>query len=692
MPTIKAANKSAEPDLPPYPPATEAGTDDGTETQAEQSSSNPTAQESKQNSTNIEAQKSAALQAHEEPPQPIDRAKLIKQRKIYETAYRALHKGQRKTYRRLMASLEGYPLAPYLRYYEIRRYISGLDTKSVKEFISANPDLAVIPHLNAAWAKQLAQRSSWKEYLEFYQPTGNTHLDCYHLWAQYQQGDETALAEVEPLWLVGKSQPSACDPLFQAWRASKYFNQEFTWQRFELAMNKGKLGLARYLSNSLSGEDATLAQEWIRLYRNPNRLANTKRYLGKSAKNQTVVLNGLIRLIRKDPEKAIELWVVYESILTFSDQQQQDFAQALATTLALRFHPAAAEWLAEANPYGRDAKLNDLAIRVALRNLDWNQVIILVQQLPDLDRTEEKVQYWYARAIKEHSVSKAQILEAESVLQNLAGQPNYYGFLAREIVQLPFQFTPIAKSVNDQELWQIENLPGIQRAREFFLLERPASARREWAAAIRKFSDRERIVASKLAEQWGWHDQAIRTVAKTSLSQHLDLRYPRAFQEPVNYFAKHNGLSNDWVYAIARQESLFTPDARSPVGALGMMQLMPNTAKAVAKQIGVNYRGKRDLLQPEKNIRLGTSYMRQLLSQFDENIVLATAAYNAGPHRVERWLPKEINLPADVWIETIPFKETRHYVKKVLTNRVIYKYQLGRTPELATSIRPIFSL
>lgn len=632
---------------------------------------------------------------------PMERAELIKQRKIYQSAHTALKKGQRKTFRRQYKQLTTYPLKPYLRYYEIRRYLSSMDTQTISKFIDQNSDLAVIPHLKVAWLKQLATQNHWQEYLDFYQSSNyqrskfkissNTELQCLHIWAQVKTGNKAALAEAKPLWLKGKSQPSVCDPLFDAWKTSGHFEREYIWQRFELAMEKQKLGLATYLSNSFSGKNAAVAQEWLRLHRNPRRLSNTKRYLTDTEKSNASVIHGLVRLVSKSPEEAIALWATYESALSFTEPQQQKFSQALATILALRFHPAAAEWLIEANPVGNVTKLNHLAIRVALRGLHWNEVIILIQQLPKNERLESQWQYWYARALKELDISPSQNVEANLIFLQLAQSTAYYGFLSKEQSQLPFQFNPAPSNVSDGDLRQLESLPQVQRAREFYLLARPSDARREWAAAVSSLTDSQRLVAATLASQWGWHNQSIRSVAKTSLHHHINLRYPRAFQESVNYYAKSNELSNDWVYAIARQESLFTPDARSSAGALGMMQLLPSTAKLVARQIGAHYQGKKDLLQPKKNIRLGTSYMRQLLTRFNENTVLATAAYNAGPHRVKRWLPENSDLPADVWIETIPFSETRHYVKKVLTNRVIYKYQLGRKPELATSIPTIYS-
>jgi len=621
----------------------------------------------------------------------MERAELIKQRKIYQSAHSALKKGQRKTFRRHYKKLTAYPLKPYLRYYEIRRYLSSQNTQTVNEFIDQHNDLAVTPFLRVAWLKKLAKQGRWQEYLDFYQPSKSAELQCHYIWAQYKTGTPSVLEQAKPLWVIGKSQPSACDPLFDAWKTSSYFDRDYIWQRFELAMGKRKLSLATYLSNSFSGQEAKLAQEWLRVHRNPRRLASTQRYLADSEKSKQVVLNGLIRLINKSPEEAIALWAVYESALTFSEAQQQQFSQAIATILTLRFLPNASEWLTEANPVGANSTLNQLAIRVALRELRWNEVILLIQQLPKQERLEARWQYWYARALKQLDISDSQNTEANLIFLQLAQATNYYGFLAKEQLQQPFQFNPPKAFVSNHDLKQLERIPAVQRAREFYLLGRPADARREWAGALSKLTDAQRLVAATLASQRGWHNQAIRSMARTSLHHHLELRYPRAFQESVNYFAKSNELPNDWVYAISRQESLFTPDARSPAGALGLMQLLPSTAKLVARRIGANYRGKQDLLLPEKNIRLGTSYMRQLLTRFNENTVLATAAYNAGPHRVKRWLPEDHDLPADVWIETIPFKETRHYVKKVLTNRVIYKYQLGREPELASSIPTIFS-
>ncbi|MBV1874524.1 MAG: transglycosylase SLT domain-containing protein, partial [Gammaproteobacteria bacterium] len=189
---------------------------------------------------------------------------------------------------------------------------------------------------------------------------------------------------------------------------------------------------------------------------------------------------------------------------------------------------------------------------------------------------------------------------------------------------------------------------------------------------IIQLNARQRLIAAGIATDWGWTSQSIQAISTTDNLHYLSLRYPRGYQKEISSHANSNNIDQEFVFALVRQESLFRPDAYSPAGAIGMMQLLPATAKEVAKSFNIPYEGKHELLQADKNIQLGTSYLKQLLSTFDNNKVFATAAYNAGPHRVVKWIP-ETPLPADVWIETIPFKETRNYVKHILSSEEIYR-------------------
>jgi soluble lytic murein transglycosylase len=218
--------------------------------------------------------------------------------------------------------------------------------------------------------------------------------------------------------------------------------------------------------------------------------------------------------------------------------------------------------------------------------------------------------------------------------------------------------------------------PGLQRARELFKLNRPMSARREWNFALKEADPEALRAAARLAQSWEWPSQSIITLAKLRYWNDLELRFPLTHQKTITGQAAGHGLDRAWVFAILRQESAFISDAKSSAGARGLMQLMPKTAKQVAKELKHTPLKLEDLFKPDLNIRLGTGYLNKIYRQLQENPVLATAAYNAGPHRVKSWLPDQPQA-TDIWIETIPFHETREYLKRVLAYTVIYNYRLG---------------
>ncbi len=270
--------------------------------------------------------------------------------------------------------------------------------------------------------------------------------------------------------------------------------------------------------------------------------------------------------------------------------------------------------------------------------------------------------------------------EAEKILASLSKERSYYGFMAADRLGYNFNFLHETLPISQIQINQTASLPGLVRARELLALDRTLEARREWNLALEDKSSDEQKVAAKLATEWNWPSQTILTLAKIRAWNDLELRFPLNYRQQVDRQAKDHGLESAWIYAIVRQESAFSIDARSQAGAIGLMQLMPSTAKEVASKVKNQSFKTNDLFQPEINIELGASYLKQIYRQLQENPILATAAYNAGPSRVIKWLPEEPQA-TDVWIETVPFSETREYLKRVLAYTLIYNHRLGNNPE-----------
>jgi soluble lytic murein transglycosylase len=319
-----------------------------------------------------------------------------------------------------------------------------------------------------------------------------------------------------------------------------------------------------------------------------------------------------------------------------------------------------------------DPKFNEKMLQVALRTNDWKLVLDTVENLTVKEQKQEHWLYWHARALSELGRRE----EANKLLVELSKERSYYGFMAADHLGQGFSFLHQSLPVEQSLIEQTAALPGLRRARELLALERTLEARREWNLALQDRSPAELKAAARLAQEWDWPSQVILTLAKIRYWNDLELRFPLNHRQQVDRQAKDHGLDSAWIYAIVRQESAFSVDARSSAGAIGLMQLMPRTAKEVATKTAYRSFEVNDLLQPEVNIELGAAYLNQIYRRLQENPVLATAAYNAGPSRVMGWLPDQ-PLATDVWIETVPFRETREYLKRVLAYTVIYNHRLG---------------
>jgi len=606
---------------------------------------------------------------------------LEAQRTLFQDAERALSSGQLSKYRRLKASLKDYPLLPYLEYQELSRRLSRLKNAEVAGFLNAQPGTPLAKRLRGKWLDRLARQGRWQDFLEFYSHNDNTKRTCRYLHARIKTGNpEMALQQVEPLWLHGRSQPKACDPVFDAWRNAGMLTKELAWARIELAMDKRQLRLARYLGRFIPKEEQPWLDSWLAVYQNPKLILQQKHFREEHPHRGKILLYGVKRLARRDGFAALTSWNILNERYRFELSQQQEAERTLAFALMRDKYPGTLAFLSQIQPAPGDTRLLEGRIRAGLKRHDWDKVLQWIEALPESMRTSETWTYWQARAL----AALGQQTEAEALYQELAMERTYYGFLAADRLGGDYHLEHIPLEIEDEALEQrIAALPGIERAREFYALGRLVSARREWEAAIRNMDEAHLEAASKLAYSWGWLDRSIFSLARAGYWDDLEMRFPLKHRKHVENHAGNQNLEIAWVFAVVRQESAFIADARSGAGALGLMQLMPRTARQVAKRLRKNRpKGSvtRFLMQPSTNIRLGTTYLRQVLSELHDHPVLATAAYNAGPHRVKRWLPEQ-ETSADIWVETVPFRETRTYLRRVLSYTVIYEQRLGLKPK-----------
>lgn len=615
------------------------------------------------------------------------------QRQDYLKAERMLANRQFTSFKKQLSRIEDYPLTPYLVYEELHRRLHLRPYDEVDAFLDAQAGSYLGDQLARHWLLTLAEQKRWHEYRSYYRsladsvsrvPGRYTELDCQYLWSRISTGDDSAYGEVASLWNVGRSQPNDCDPLFEAWIDAGYLTPEIAWQRFSKAMDANNRRLARYLASIMPDAEQKRALLYQDVHNNPALLKNYQRFSDNDPRTQAIILHGIRRYARRDPLQALTHWEKYDASHLFAEQQRQATQEVLLSQLMRRGHRDKVEQMMRQSPSLANANLAGRLARTALRQQDWQKLYDTLQLLPEQEQQSERWLYWRARALEQLDITDPDYPAPEQIYLGLSLTRTFYGFMAADI--LDTDYTLLNRPV-DAPLSAVEQLarqPAVQRAGEFLMLGRLYQARREWFYITRELPPPQVMAAGKLAEQWGWHRQSIQAMINIRHWDDLQLRFPLAYMNEMETAARKTRIDQTYLMAIARQESAFSPDARSSAGARGLMQLMPSTARLTARKIGVPYHYK-DLIVPANNIQLGSSYLNMMLEEFGGNRVLATAAYNAGPHRVKRWLRNyDKPVPYDVWIETIPFSETRSYVQNVMAFSVIYSHRLGREAPLLT--------
>jgi len=602
-------------------------------------------------------------------------APLNEQREQFLKARKALQNQQLGRYRELAEQLRDYPLYPYLQYAELRTRLATASEQEVTRFLKTHADLPLGTLLQRAWLNSLARQQRWKLFLKHYRMPQPVELQCYALQARLQTGDRQGIEkDILPLWLVGKSQPDPCDPVFEYLYASDYLSDELVWQRIRLAMKNNRTSLAGYLARRLPDSGEQWVALWRQAHSNPSATLRNPRLEDDTPLTREIILHALRRLARFDPVQAREKWQVIGAGYDFDDAQRGAFERYIALLAAQSHEPAAQDWLEALPQQVQDQRIREWLIRSAIRNRDWGAVLEHIRALPATERNADEWRYWRAHALEKTE----QRLPAMNQYAFLARERSYHGFLAADYLSWPYEMGHTALEYDPPELEELRQRPGLVRAHELYLADLLSDARREWAHATRDMSNTELKLAAVLASQWGWNDRAILTIARTGDYADLKLRFPLEYADRVRLHAENSGLDPGYVFAVIRQESAFNRQARSPAGARGLMQLMPATGKLTARSNRISYHGTSQLYDTDKNIQLGTSYLRQVMDRFDNNPVLAAASYNAGPHRVQRWLPDTGPQSAPSWIANIPYSETRQYVQRILAYSAIYDWRMER--------------
>ncbi len=614
---------------------------------------------------------------------------LPRMRADFIAAEQALHEGAISRFRQLQGELANYPLAPYLQYEYLTTRLSRLPANKIHAFISEQRGAPLADRLQYAWISRLARQGRWTQLIDSYIPGSSITQNCYYRQALLKTGAmEAAFADLEKIWVVGFSQPRACDPVFSAWHKQGHITPQLAWQRFTLAMGKNNTRLARYLTRFLPDEEQGWANLWLSVHRNPIQIESLSPFTTPHPMRNKILTHGLKRLTRQDPLQAMDTWDnILKERYPFSKEESAIMERDLALALAVRGLPEALARLAELEDHTVDDSIREWRVRAALAEQNWYAVLAWIHQLKPEQQTSTRWNYWKARALEALGLTE----QAAVIYRTLAPRRSYYGLLSSLRSGQTIRIHQKALEIRRDDHRILERHPGILRARELFFLGRIVEARREWYYATRHMAEWQLEGAAKLAQTWGWHDRAIITMARTQQRDDLDLRFPLLHYDEVISLANRNGIDPAFAFAIIRQESAFTPDARSHAGALGLMQLLPRTARQVARRMDVKLSHNRELLDIDTNLRLGMAHLRDMLSSYNNNKLLAAAAYNAGRYRVNRWISKEAITPADIWAETIPFRETRNYIQNVMLFSAIYEQKLGGDPPrlIQNSMHPV---
>ena len=608
--------------------------------------------------------------------------KLTLMRAVYLEAEAALdRRAASKAIKHFISRLDDYPLTVYLQHRLLERNFERTSSDAVEEFLSSHADFPLAGRLRAQLIERYQKQKAWRRLVTVYNSDAGTKARCYWLQARLTLGETaTDIEDIAKVWLSARSRPSACDPVLAAWISTGGLTDELAWDRMALAIRAGQAGLAKYLRRYLSPKDGALSALWLRTRRTPIAILEVSNMAISPQRRDAVILYALSREARRKNGRPDRLLAKIEqrtkgSGMTLSGPTMALAARTIGMDYARAHDPAATTWLARVTPAQMDEDARGWLALSAARHGDWPLALRALKGFAQTPKARDpRWMYWTARALR----ATGQDTAAERLYAELAKERGYYSFLAADQLGSKYQFNDQVVTPAESEIARLERMPGLRRAKEFFTLERTVAARREWNYALRDTSPQVRSVAAKLAQNWTWQSQAVLTAGRSAHRDDLQQRFPLAYRATLLRETKKRGVDLSWAYAVIRQESAFMADIGSSAGALGLMQLMPRTGRAVAKSIGRPRPSRSALLDPDRNIELGTAYLSQLLKQF-RHPVLVTASYNAGGSRARRWQPRARALAADIWIDTVPFTETRGYLKRVLSYTMVYDYRLGKT-------------
>lgn len=595
----------------------------------------------------------------------------------YQEAKELLKGKDLEQYKKVREKLDEYPLAPYLDYRELRMDLSSKTPDDIRLFRHDNRTLSIGNSLDYQYLVILGLNERWADFIDYFpKEPSSKNLQCYYYQAKNELGDKNlAWKGAEKLWLTGSSVTYECDDLFKAWSDEGKLTDDLIIDRMLLVYKARNNSLFSYLEKMLSSEKAKKqAKDIVELFNDPDLLAEFSKTNKATDFTKQLTLISIEREARKNPEKAIEMLPQLVKKQKFSSIEQIAIKKRIVSTIMSTNSESLAAWRdgeLELNP---EDSFVERRIRVAIRAADWNDVDKWIGYLSPESKASLRWQFWKARIESENGEQD----KADARLQKLLGQRNFYSVAAASILGEPIQY-PMDIAPKNIKPVKVKYKVELARIKELIAIDEIPTAKSEWEYLLNRASKKEVKEFASYAAQHRWHHFTVLATIEGRMWGYLSLRFPIAHQWWFGHYSKELGLDKITLMSLSRQESGLYAEAQSPVGARGLMQIMPATAKYTAKKIDYDrYEGVSSLNDVDVNIHIGSNYLKGLMDDYDGNRIFALAGYNAGPHRVKRWRAvSNEKLDAYAFIEAIPFKETRGYVQNILMFETYYRSLLG---------------
>ena len=605
------------------------------------------------------------------------------------------------------AMAQKHPLTEWVDYWELGNRLAQAQQAELDAFYARWSGNYVEDRLRNDWLLELGKRRDWANFARDFprfRMNDDREVTCYalltdHLAAKDSGKEMPASYKSRALdaWLAQRDLDDGCHLLATALVEARVFTAEDAWLKARTATEANRPRAVRAAAALVA---PAMQKQMAQAIDNPALYLNVGATVGNRA-NAEIATLALVRMAASDPEVAAaqlrERWQqrLPKDLSAWAWAQAGRSAASKLTTEATGHYAVAWSVAEGANltPAWSDETLA-WNVRAALRGSTgaerWRAVQRAIGHMSEAEQRDPAWRYWRARAMRETAAPAAagerQLTQALAALQQLAGEIHFYGKLAAEDLGQATPFPPLPTPLTDEDRAAAKGHPGLTRALQLIALGLRSEGVREWNFSLRGMKDPALLAAANRACEHAVWDRCINTSERTRDEVDLAQRFPLPFRSEVMAKAGDIGLDPAYVYGLIRQESRFITDARSSVGASGLMQVMPATARWTAKKIGLPFTA--DMITDrDVNLKIGTGYLKLVLDDFDGSQLLAAAAYNAGPSRPRRWREGAVVEPA-IWAENIPFNETRDYVKKVLSNATVYAAILAGRVQVAVP-RPV---